>query len=830
MQTSASSPTNVSMSPSLIKYQHNNHSFSNSNNITIVTANNNNNNNSSAKNTPTKSNSQNIPISLISQNAIASNDNKWTNNMISTSRASVSKTSSNMFDENNNHTINHHQDDSLINMSNNDNKIVIRKYSTVSNMPSYFPNNKTLPSGGNNNNNNNENMKKKLSITQYPQPLPQPPPASLQNLKHHNNHNHQHNHHNHNNNSSHYNKHHNNKSINNNNTQNELNNSSDPIVYTILNNNILNTTNATSKNKYLIEYPYKKIKFYEETNIVWNVITLVVSFLFNLMIMIPIAILISLMYPLKHLFRLTFKLMHICHLTNTSHSLPDLVPEFLTPNELFWLYNSNLVKQSNNNNNNNNNEENSSHNNKNKSTGACLFFIEGYLPIAKVKDLITNKIIKASERTDERNFERFIQRIYNLSLYGYVWLNTTNFNIDEHVIEIENNNLNTNEDLQIYISKLMSTHQFKMDKPLWSIYYKKGFGPEKSTVLFFVYHMCFSDGISLIRLFFKGIIDNRMELDLKPRFAYFSFYFDLLKHIFFGWSRIFYHMISTRKDKNPLHSNHYKSNSYVDLNLNSFSNQPLNENASATTSRKKNAQTKVESRESKQIYIWSEPFDLVVINRLKLITRCKLNEFLVSVVAGVIRNYLQVKGINHPRNIKCIMPIDLSSNKYPFKLKQRSTFSSYEMPVNSEGIIPRLWNTRNSIGYLKSSSNYLLIYFYKYFLFNLLPNKMAFSIIKNFINKNTIVASTLGAGDASLATASLCNRNVKNIIYFYPPICDLSISFSIVTYGEEVRMSLVADSNIITHPKLITAEFIRQVINFIISYYTYNFIFKVYLN
>jgi hypothetical protein len=167
-------------------------------------------------------------------------------------------------------------------------------------------------------------------------------------------------------------------------------------------------------------------------------------------------------------------------------------------------------------------------------------------------------------------------------LYGYVWLTSLDFNIDEHVIEINDTNLQTTEDLQCYVSKLMAKHEFKLDKPLWSIYYKKGFGPEKSTVLFFVYHMCFSDGVSLIRLFFKGIIDNRMELDIKPRFAYFSFYFDLLKHLFFGWSRIFCNMLAMRKDRNPLHKQHFKSNSYMDLNLNSFVQAKPEENNSGS--------------------------------------------------------------------------------------------------------------------------------------------------------------------------------------------------------------------------------------------------------
>jgi hypothetical protein len=129
--------------------------------------------------------------------------------------------------------------------------------------------------------------------------------------------------------------------------------------------------------------------------------------------MLPVCICMAIVVPIRHMFRLTFKLMHICHLTQTSHILPDLVPEFLSPNELFWLFNSSLFKQANDGASSNSVEMGTTTNitsngeaikqnidssnacsAKNKSTGACLFFIEGYLPITKVKDLINNKIIQ----------------------------------------------------------------------------------------------------------------------------------------------------------------------------------------------------------------------------------------------------------------------------------------------------------------------------------------------------------------------------------------------------------------------------------------------------
>lgn len=186
---------------------------------------------------------------------------------------------------------------------------------------------------------------------------------------------------------------------------------------------------------------------------------------------------------------------------------PDLIPEFLSPIELFWLYNSNLLNKNNNNDDNNNDSKKKKgikHTDPSKSVGACLFFIEGYLAKNTIRDLILNRIVEFSARTGQCVFDRFTQRLYNIFAYGYVWLNCTNFNIDEHVIEIEEKEeLKTEADLQGYISKLLSTNEFSIEKPLWKIYYKKNFTSERTTVVIFLFHMCFADGLSLIRIFLK---------------------------------------------------------------------------------------------------------------------------------------------------------------------------------------------------------------------------------------------------------------------------------------------------------------------------------------
>lgn len=155
-----------------------------------------------------------------------------------------------------------------------------------------------------------------------------------------------------------------------------------------------------------------------------------------------------------------------------------------------------------------------------------------------------------------------------------------------------------------------------MAKPLWSIYYKKMINSksERSTMVLFLFHQSFTDGVSLMRLLLRSIVDNRNQLDIKPRFGYTEASVTMLKHYIFGWSSVFYYLLLRRQRKSTPEMNTFRRRS--------------------------------DQVQSEKVLIWSDSFDLVLLHRLKLITRSKMNDFLVSVVAGVLRHYLQKKGSN----------------------------------------------------------------------------------------------------------------------------------------------------------------------------------------
>jgi hypothetical protein len=536
--------------------------------------------------------------------------------------------------------------------------------------------------------------------------------------------------------------------------------------------------------KYQIEYPFKTIKHRSNNIYVWNMLKSIVLFFLNLIVMTPIVAYLAVVYSLNQLFKYTFKLFHLCHLTASSHFSPNSVPEFLKPMELFWLYSSNLIRYS---------QSTDTPAKNEKNICSCIVFVEGNLSKKNVKDLVQNRIISSNLRTGQRFLVRFTQRLYRLFAYCYVWLDCENtFNIDDHIVEVDTiQEITNNQQLQDYVAKLIATHEFKLSRPLWQIYFKKNFGSgsDQVTVLIFLFHMCFADGISLVRVFFKTIVDNRNTVDIKSRFAFRRLKTDLLRQFFFSFNTIFYYLLCKKCDKNIL--NRSTRSYFKDPNNLSDSEQSLS---------------------SKQTLRWSEPFSLVLINRMKLVTRSKLNDFFMSTVAGIIRDYLQKKGINNPQNVHCLMPINLTSNRYPNELSNQTVISSFKLPSNTEGCIPRLWSTKLATSKLKYSSDYLFFYFFICIVFNALPHCLAVRLIRFLVNKNTLIASTLGAGDTSLSTVSLCNKNVRNMLFVYPTMCKIAISFSIITYGDEVRLCILSDSDIIKNPDQITDEFIKQVI------------------
>jgi hypothetical protein len=206
-----------------------------------------------------------------------------------------------------------------------------------------------------------------------------------------------------------------------------------------------------------------------------------------------------------------------------------------------------------------------------------------------------------------------------------MWVDYSLFSIDEHVQEIPRN-IQSDEDIQSYISTLLST-ELTRTRPLWQLHFKnRSTTRPNDSILIFLYHPALSDGISLLRILLKHIVDNRTtQLDIKPRYvgSHGEHVFDYIKAYLFGHILIFSKLLY-----NSSRENFFKRKI--------FKNNPTINNISTINSN--------QQQQHQRTVVWSAPFSLTQANRMKLVTRSRMNDFLSTLLISTIKLYMERYG------------------------------------------------------------------------------------------------------------------------------------------------------------------------------------------
>ena len=337
-------------------------------------------------------------------------------------------------------------------------------------------------------------------------------------------------------------------------------------------------------------------------------------FCLGLVISLPCVIFLTLLLPISWLIRtfIRFTCRYHCTVTPCACS-------YLSASDLFWLYNSKKTM------NRTKTEETTKLNHRtNVSIAAAVFFLEGTVNENSLKKILLNRLIGNTSRRGsqigQKLFPRFSQIILS-HFSGTMWIDYSAFSIDEHVREIPRP-IHSDEDLQAYLSSILSS-DLPLKRPLWQLHYKnRSTVRPNDSILIFLYHPVLSDGISLIRILLKHIVDNRTtQLDLKARFAgrHGEHIFDYVKAYFFGHMLLFSKLFFSSPSSSS-------SNDFL-LNVN-HSHHPSNSN----------------NNPSQRIICWSTPFSLTQANRMKLVTRTRMNDLLSTLVISSVKLYMEKHG------------------------------------------------------------------------------------------------------------------------------------------------------------------------------------------
>ena len=175
--------------------------------------------------------------------------------------------------------------------------------------------------------------------------------------------------------------------------------------------------------------------------------------------------------------------------------------------------------------------------------------------------------------------------------------------------------IETDEDIQTYVSTLISS-ALPATRPLWQLHFKnRSSSRPNDSLLVFLYHPVLSDGISLLRILLRHIVDNRTtQLDIKPRFAgrHGEQIFNYIRAYLFGHLFLLKKLVFNASGRNFLHA--------------------LSRRTTRTAST------------GERLVVWSTPFSLSQANRMKLVTRTRMNDLLSTVILSSVKLYMEKSG------------------------------------------------------------------------------------------------------------------------------------------------------------------------------------------
>ncbi|XP_070580235.1 putative diacyglycerol O-acyltransferase MT1468 [Ptychodera flava] len=489
--------------------------------------------------------------------------------------------------------------------------------------------------------------------------------------------------------------------------------------------------------------PIKRLKHPVEKNLLFSFVLSLIFLISALVLFCPSFALLVLLVPVGFLYR---RFAACCCCCSDHRVCACCCSRMLSVTEEQWLHETEF----------------------NKMVVQCLVVMESGLDVARVRDLVHARLVSAENRRGRKLYPRFTQKV--VAVYsGYGWVNDTDFNIENHIFQMPTS-VKTHRDLKTYIAA-MAGKEIDLDKSPWDLHIAVNLDKEQETVLLFRMHPCFTDGISLLRIFCKSVADMHPANVLKPRFGGGAIIFNGLRAAIAGPLIFLGKLILPRRDFNILHG---------------------------------------PSLSGKKVVAWSGPVSFPAAFRVKQVTRSTLNDVIVAAISGSLRTYMQSRGIANPYNMHASMPMDLRTDSNYITLGNQYTMIDHSLPTNTEGAIPRLWKTKHDMEELKNSADPVVLYGALHVMMTILPESVSRKIFNFINNKVSCLISNMPGPDLPLTFGG---RQIKLMTYWMPPRDQVGVSISALSYADQIRIAVLADVAVMPNPEIITKDFESQMEN-----------------
>jgi diacylglycerol O-acyltransferase len=201
---------------------------------------------------------------------------------------------------------------------------------------------------------------------------------------------------------------------------------------------------------------------------------------------------------------------------------------------------------------------------------------------------------------------------------------------------------------------------------------------------------------------------------------------------------------------------------------------------------------------------WSEPVPLTDVKKIGQYMGGKINDVLLSAMAGALRRYLIDQGFEtNGLNIHATVPVNLRPVDQVGKLGNDFGLVFLSLPVGIADPFERLNELRRRMDAIKDSPE-AVVAMGVLSLLGMTPNQIADQVVNIFGLKSTMVATNVPGPRVPLYFAG---EEVTKIVFWVPQSGRLGLGISIFSYNEEVMIGVACDAGLIPDPEAIVRSF-----------------------
>ncbi|KZZ01056.1 hypothetical protein A3744_28685, partial [Oleiphilus sp. HI0073] len=349
-------------------------------------------------------------------------------------------------------------------------------------------------------------------------------------------------------------------------------------------------------------------------------------------------------------------------------------------------------------------------------------------------------------------FPRFMTRPVQVS-GEYVWEKDPYFDLANHVKKVALPGKADKQSLQKYLAD-QSSVPFDESKPLWQIHFVDNYCDGKAIIL--RVHHCYADGLALISVF-NSITDG--SANVAPfSVAQAASNEESKEEVNYEWPR-YQRLIDTATERADRYAKFAKKISTDGIGI--LRDQDamrgiVGDGVRAATELAQLATMPADPRTTlkgklgvRKTCAWSDPVSFDKFHGIAKVVGCKINDLLMSCVAGAFREELirageDIEGrrvhVTIPVNIRPPDQMDLSERPDELGNQFGTVFAA--LPVDIENPLERVYKIKHDMIALKQSLQPALSYGILYAA-GLLPKGMQRALTESFGNKTTAVMSNV---------------------------------------------------------------------------------------